>query len=120
MKYIKQFMIIMLVSCIGELLNYFIPLPIPASIYGLVLMLVLLISKKLRIESVAETADFLVKIMPVMFIPAAVGLLTFWEQLKNMLLPFCIITIISTFLVIFATGKTTDFIINRKGNKTNG
>ena len=114
MKYIKQFMIIMLVSCIGELLNYFIPLPIPASIYGLVLMLVLLISKKLRIESVAETADFLVKIMPVMFIPAAVGLLTFWEQLKPILIPVIVITILSTVFVIFATGKITDLVLTRK------
>ena len=119
MKYIKQFFIIILVSCIGEILNYLIPLPIPASIYGVVIMLGLLISKRLPLDAIQETADFLVKIMPVMFIPAAVGLIVYWEQMKQILLPFCVITITSTFLVILATGKVTDLVIERKGAKTN-
>lgn len=117
MKYIKQFLIIILVSCIGEVLNHYIPLPIPASIYGLVIMLGLLISKKLRLEAVKETAEFLINIMPIMFIPAAAGLIVYWKQLEQMFIPFCLITIISTFLVIFATGKTTDYVIKRKGNQ---
>lgn len=117
MKYIKQFLIIILVSCIGEVLNHYIPLPIPASIYGLVIMLGLLISKKLRLEAVKETAEFLINIMPIMFIPAAAGLIVYWKQLEQMFIPFCLITIISTFLVIFSTGKTTDYVIKRKGNQ---
>lgn len=36
MKYIKQLLIILIISCIGELLNFFIPLPIPGSIYGMI------------------------------------------------------------------------------------
>jgi holin-like protein len=67
MKYVKQFLIIMGVSFIGEGLYYLIPLPIPASIYGLVIMLALLLSKKLKLDAVKETADFLIKIMPIMF-----------------------------------------------------
>lgn len=118
MKYLKQFLIILLVSCIGECLNFLIPLPIPASIYGLVLMLSLLVSKKLELNAVKETAQFLIDIMPVMFIPAAVGLIAFWDKLKTMLLPFFIITIISTILVMITTGKVTDFILEKKeGNK---
>lgn len=114
MKYIKQFLIIALVSCIGEILNYFIPLPIPATIYGLVLMLGLLISKLLPLEAVKETADFLVNIMPIMFIPAAVGLITYWGKLKPIIIPILVITIVSTILVIGVTGKTTDMILKNK------
>lgn len=117
MKYLKQFLIIILVSCIGELLNHFIPLPIPASIYGLVIMLLLLITKVLRLDAVKEAAEFLVDIMPIMFIPAAVGLIAYWEQLKPILIPVCVITVISTFLVMIATGKTTDCIIDKKEEK---
>ena len=118
MKYLKQFLIIILVSCVGEVLNHFIPLPIPASIYGLILMLVLLILKIVPLDSVKEAASFLIDIMPVMFIPAGVGLIAFWGQLKDMLLPFCIITVLSTFLVMIVTGKVSDFIMNKRG-KTN-
>lgn len=115
MKYLKQFLMIILVSCVGEVLNHFIPLPIPASIYGLVLMLVLLISKIVPLDSVKGAATFLIDIMPVMFIPAAVGLIAFWGKLKDMFLPFCIITVLSTFLVMIVTGKVSDFIMNKRG-----
>ena len=114
MKYLKQFLIIILVSCIGEVLNHYIPLPIPASIYGLVLMLALLILKILPLEAVKETAEFLIDIMPVMFIPAAVGLIALGDQLKDMLLPFCVITVVSTLLVMIVTGKVSDLMLKEK------
>lgn len=117
MKYIKQFLIIILVSCIGEILNYLIPLPIPASIYGLVIMLGLLISKTVKLEAVKETAEFLIDIMPIMFIPAAVGLMAYWEQLQPILIPVCVITVVSTFLVMIVTGKATDCVIGKKEEK---
>ena len=94
----------------GEILKYFIPLPIPASIYGLVLMLVLLMTRRVRLESVKETAEFLIEIMPMMFIPAAVGLLVSWEQLRPILIPVVAITVVSTFVVMIVTGKVTDFL----------
>ena len=116
MKYLKQFLIILSVSCIGEILKHFIPLPIPASIYGLILMLGLLIFKIIRLEQVKETGEFLVAIMPVMFIPAGVGLITSWEQLQPILVPVCIITVLTTIIVMVATGKTADYFI-KKGEK---
>lgn len=110
MRYVKQFAIILAVTCVGEILKYFIPLPIPASIYGLVLMLVLLMTRRVRLESVKETAEFLIEIMPMMFIPAAVGLLVSWEQLRPILIPVVAITVVSTFVVMIVTGKVTDFL----------
>ena len=115
MKYIRQFLIILSVSCIGEVLNHLIPLPIPASIYGLVIMLGLLVSKILKIEAVENVADLLVEIMPVLFIPAAVGLIVSWKQLESMLIPALVITVASTVLVILVTGKITDLLISKKG-----
>ena len=117
MKYLKQFLIIIGVSCIGELLNYLIPLPIPASIYGLVMMLGLLVTKKLRLDAVKETADFLINIMPIMFIPASVGLIAYWKQLQPFLMPVIVITVLSTILVMVATGKVTDLILKTKEDK---
>ena len=71
MKYVKQFAMILLVSFAGELLNYLLPLPVPASIYGLVLMLVCLLTGIIKLDAVRDTACFLIEIMPLMFIPAA-------------------------------------------------
>lgn len=101
----------------GEILKYLLPLPIPGSIYGLVLMLLFLSLKVIKIESVREVGEFLIEIMPVMFIPAGVGLITAWGQLKTMLVPVGIITVVTTFLVMIVTGKVTEMMLNRKEKK---
>ena len=117
MKYVRQFAIILAVSCAGEILKYFLPFPIPASIYGLVIMLVLLITKRIRLEHVKEAGEFLVEIMPVMFIPAGVGLIVSWEQLRPVIVPVCVITVVSTIVVMIATGKIADGIIEGKSRE---
>ena len=115
MKYIKQFLIILAVTCVGEILKFFIPLPIPASIYGLVIMLALLITRRVRVESVKETGEFLVEIMPLMFIPPAVGLMVSWKQLQPILIPALVIIVVSTVVVMAVTGKVTDWLTKEKG-----
>lgn len=114
MKYLKQLLIIFIITCIGEILKFFIPLPIPASIYGMVLMLVVLVTGIIKLENVKEAGLFLVEIMPVMFIPPAVGLINTWGQLSSMFIPVLVITVVSTFAVMIVTGKFTDFLLSRK------
>ncbi|MGI5900988.1 MAG: CidA/LrgA family protein [Desulfitobacteriia bacterium] len=111
MKYIKQFCIILFICLIGELLSYFIPLPIPASIYGFLIMLLALKSKFLKLDLVRETGEFLIGIMAVMFIPPAVGLLESWSILKEILLPVIVITVVITVFVMVVSGQVTQFII---------
>ena len=111
MKYLRQFCIILLISALGEGLHIFIPLPIPASVYGLVLMLGALTSGILKMEQVEDAADFLVEIMPVMFVPAGAGLLTAWGALKPICGPVLVITVVSTVVVMVVTGRITQGII---------
>lgn len=118
MKYIKQFLRIMLICLIGEVLKMLIPLPIPASIYGMVLLLIGLMTGVIKLDSVKETGKFLIEIMPVMFIPAGVGLLTSWDTLKGMLIPVCIITVVANLTVMFVTGHVSQIIIRKSGKKS--
>ena len=118
MKFLIQFMIIIAFSFLGELLHYFLPLPIPASIYGIVLLFVALELKWVKVKDIRETSSFLIAVMPVMFIPAGVGLIVYWPQLKEFLIPICVIIVVSSILVMFVTGKTSDLLIrnNKKGD----
>lgn len=116
MKYIKQFAVILVVSFLGEVLKYLLPLPIPASIYGLVLMFTALCTGVIKLESVRETAKFLAEIMPLMFIPAAVGLTQSWGIIRPALVPIIVITLVSTAAVMAVSGKVTQYMI-RKGRK---
>lgn len=117
MKFLRQFCIILFVSFLGELLHILIPLPIPASVYGLVLMLLALCSGILKMAQVKEAADFLIEIMPVMFIPAAVGLLESWSALQSIWLPVIVITILTTVIVMAVTGQVTQRMIRREHHK---
>lgn len=119
MKYIFELLIILLVSLTGEILKYFIPLPIPASIYGLVIMLVLLCTGILKLDRISDTGDWLIKVMPLMFIPGGVGVITVWDELKPVLIPVIVITVVSLIVTMVVTGKVTEFIIKRRGGKEN-
>ncbi len=120
MKYIGQLCIILGISVIGEVLNHVIPLPIPASIYGLVIMLMLLCTKVLKVHHVKETSEFFLAVMPMMFIPAGTGVIKYWSYIKPMLIPCIIIMIVVTVIVMAVTGRITQLIINLtgKGGKT--
>ena len=75
MKYIFQFLVIMVFAFIGEVLHHFIPLPVPASIYGIVLLFLALELRIVKVSDVKETSSFLIAVMPLMFLPPAVGVI---------------------------------------------
>ena len=114
MKLLYQFGVILAVTFVGELLYALLPLPIPASIYGLIVMLICLGTKVVKLSLVKIAADFLIDIMPPMFIPAAVGLIVVWGDLKEILIPVVVITCLSTVIVMVCTGKVTQTLIRRK------
>lgn len=117
MKYTKQFMIIILFSFLGELIHGLLPFPVPASIYGLVLMFFSLWIGLLKEEQIKETADFLIEIMPILFLPAGVGLMTRWEDLQKLLLPIILVITVGTFFTMLVTGKVTEGMLKKKGVK---
>jgi holin-like protein len=114
MKYVRQFLIILGITFLGEILKYLLPLPVPASIYGLVLMFLALEIGLIKPEHVRETGKFLVEIMPLMFVPAGVGLLDSWDVLKPTWLPLFVIAIVSTIVVMGVSGRVTQFVMRKK------
>ena len=120
MKYIKELMIILIFSFIGDVLNHVIPLPIPASIYGMILLFIALSTKIIKLEQVETTAEFLLSIMLIFFVPASVGIMDTFFAYKSSMLPIIIIVIISTVIVMITTGLVSQFIIKLKNKKRKG
>lgn len=114
MKYIKQLLIILTISCIGELLNLFIPIPIPSGIYGMILLFILLCIGVIKIHQIEDVGKFFIDIMPMLFIPSAVGIMSQFEQLKNIWIEIIVITIVTTIIVMSVTGLVTQWIIRFK------
>ncbi len=114
MKYLKQFLIIMAISFIGEVLKILFPIPIPASIYGMIILFLSLLTGILKLEAVKDAGKLLIEVMPVMFIPAGVGLISSWSILRPLLVPVGIIMVVSLILVIVFSGYITQSILHHE------
>lgn len=116
MKFLKQFSIILAISCLGELLSFWIPAPIPGSIYGIVLLFLGLVTKAVPYEAVKDAGHFLVEIMPVMFIPAAAGILESWNLIASSWVRYGLLTVVTTVAVMVVAGRVTQ-LFTGKGEK---
>lgn len=114
MKWIRQFLILLAVTLLGEIFRALVPLAIPAGIYGLVLLFVCLCLRIVKLEQIEGAANFLIEIMPLFFIPAGVGLMTRWVQLRSLLLPVLAAIFGITVLVMIVTGLVTQCMVRQK------
>ena len=119
MNYLKQFLIILSISFIGEILKAALPLPVPASIYGMAILFACLATGIIRLEAVRDAGKFLIETMPVMFIPAGVGLMASWNVLQPMLVPVAIITVVVLIAVMAVSGRVSQAIIRHGKDKIN-
>lgn len=118
MKFLIQFLIIIAFSFIGELLHDCLPLPIPASIYGIIMLFTALELKWIKVKDIRETSTFLIAIMPVMFVPAAVGLIDSWKSIGDAWLQYIVVTVVTTFVVMLVSGYITQMVIRKGKAKT--
>ena len=110
-------MIIAEFAFVGEMLHRCIPLPVPASIYGIVLLFLALELKLLKVKYIKEASSFLITIMPLMFLPPAVGIMEAWDLVSGAWLPYVVVTIVSTVVVMAVAGRVAQRIIRRKAVK---
>ena len=120
MKYIPQFLYILSFSFIGEVLQAVVPLPIPAAIYGLVLLLIALATGLLKTSQVSDAANWLISTMPILYVPICVKILEYWGIIGSSMAAIVIISVLTTFLVFAVSGLITQSIMKKKGGNGNG
>ena len=113
-RYEIQFARILAFCFLGEVLHAVLPLPVPASVYGLVLLLAALNFGFVKLDDVKEVGTYLTGIFPLLFVPAAAGVMELWAEMGNMLLPILIAIIPVTVLVMVSAGRTTQAMTGRK------
>ncbi len=114
MKYLKQLLVILSISFAGEILSHFIPLGIPASIYGMVILFTLLCTGALKLEQVKEVGSFLVGIMGIMFVPATVGIIDCWEVFSKSIWLYLIVVVVTTVIVMAVSGSVAQALGRRR------
>lgn len=122
MKYLTQFLRILAFTLAGELLQRLVPLPIPASVYGLVLLFAALNTGLVKLEQVKDAGGFLISILPILFVSPAVGILDNWEAIRGALIPILALTLLSTVLTFGIAGRATQAMMGKeeKSNGTSG
>ncbi|MBQ9562866.1 MAG: CidA/LrgA family protein [Lachnospiraceae bacterium] len=113
MRYIFQFTRILAFCLLGELLHYLLPLPVPASVYGLILLLAALKTGLVKIEQVREAGKFLIGILLLLFLPGAVGVIEQFDLFAKLWVPLLVALFPMTVVVFLAAGKVTDFVERR-------
>lgn len=114
MKYLNQFLIILGFALLGEVLQRVVPLPIPASVYGIVLLFLALCCKLIRLEQVKEAGGFLTSILPILFVAPAVGILENWDLIRGALLPIILLLLASTFLTFGISGCVAQAVLGKE------
>lgn len=117
MKIIRQLAIILSFSLLGELLHYLIPLPVPASIYGLCLLFAALCLRIVKPENIKETTAFLAQIMPLLFIPASVGIMCYFDIIQKHLAAYLTVLVVTTILIFAVSGRVTQRLGGKAGKE---
>lgn len=117
MKFVRQFMIILAISFVGELLHALLPLPVPGQHLRPRSYADGLQTGILPLSAVNEAGGFLIEIMPMLFIPAGVGLMVSWGALKPVIIPISIIIVVTTILVMAVSGRIAQFILKKEDKK---
>lgn len=117
MKYLTQFLIIMGFTLTGEVLQRIIPLPIPASVYGLVLLFLALCFGLVKLEQVKATGTFLTSILPILFVSPAVGIVEDWGLIREDLVPIVLLLVASTVLTFGISGRIAQALLKKGGEQ---
>ena len=115
MKYLSQFLIILGFTLTGEALQRIIPLPIPASVYGLVLLFSALCLKIIKLEQVKDTGSFLTSILSILFVSPAVGILEDWTLIRSDLWSIILLLAGSTILTYCISGRVAQWLLKKGG-----
>ena len=114
MKYIYQALVIAAVTFAAELLKFILPFPFPASIYGLIILFTLLKSGVLKLSQVEDVGGLLLELMPLLLVPASVSFINSLDAVKAMLLPVLLSGLVGTTIVMFVTGRVTQWRIRKR------
>ena len=102
-KIICQIAIIFTICWISQIVEAVLPFPFPASVIGMVLLLILLLVRALKVDHIREKSDFLLSNMAFFFIPAGVSIINYFDILADSLVPLLVICLVSTLLTFAGT-----------------
>ncbi len=117
MKYLSQFLLILGFTLAGEALQRLLPIPIPASVYGLVLLFLALCTGIVKVSQVKETGSFLSSLLPLLFVAPTVGIVEHWQLIRPQILPIFLLLLSSTLVTFVISGHISQYLMKKGGER---
>lgn len=110
MKGLKQLCIVLVLLSLGEILNLRFNIPIPGTILGMVILLFLMMIRVIKLKTIEHISSILLDNLALFFVPANVGIIVLYDQIKTVWVRLIIVLILSTIIVMSVTGLTVQFL----------
>ena len=119
MNYIRQLGVLIACCVAGDALSILLHGALPGNVLGLTLLLLLLIFSPLRLEHVEHSAEFLLQNMAFFFLPACLGVLEVFAQIKSEILGILAVCVLTTLCTAAATSLTVHIVcrLQRRGRQ---
>ena len=86
MERLKGFLIILLCNFAGNILIMLSGLPVPGSVLGMLILLVLLLTKRVKLETVEPAASLLIAFMLLFILPDGVNLMNSFHKFEGIVI----------------------------------
>lgn len=117
MTELKQLGIILLLLWIGQTLQGLFGLALPGNVLGMMLLLILLVTGVLKLENVERVTEVLLGHLSFLFVPSIVGVMTVAYLFKGNVIKIFIIIFVSLIVVMVTSGRTVQWMLQRKEKK---
>ena len=103
-RYLRAFIIIYAALYAGIALSALLPVTIPGSIIGMLLLFCLLALGIVPVEWIKPGCHLLIRYMALLFVPVSVGVMAYTDILSAQFGPIVVSCIVSTFMVLLIVG----------------
>ncbi|CNL29457.1 antiholin-like protein LrgA [Yersinia pseudotuberculosis] len=109
-QYLRAFTIIYLCLWAGKALALLLPIVIPGSIIGMLILFVLLTLQILPSPWVKPSCQLLIRYMALLFVPIGVGVMQYYEQLTKQFGPIVVSCFISTLIAMLVVAYSSHYV----------
>lgn len=113
MRLLLQLALILSVCFIGDFFHRVCGFPLPSNITAMLILFLLLCTKIVKVDQIAEMSHFFLKRLPFFFLPPSIGILAIYGILKGNILVLILLCIVATIFTMAVTGKVTEFLVER-------
>ncbi|MBU8695529.1 antiholin-like murein hydrolase modulator LrgA [Bacillus pumilus] len=109
--FLSQAFIFATVMFVSNLISMYLPIPMPASVIGLVLLFVLLTTKMVKLEQVEQLGTSLTGLISFLFVPSGISVIQSLGVMQEVGVQVVGVIIIATIMLLAATGLFSQLLM---------